>query len=201
MLKSLETFRRLKRKILQMFLKYGALPLAFDRGEVQQVSPTLGADQLEAGLLAGALGIGLVFIFSVFLLPCTRFGNSWIIAYRRITALSHLLSSRREQLDLRSPWLELPEQLLQSVLPLTHLSSTSNVFEMKHVKVAHFVLQLKVDGREHVTQSSLRIWSRFSAAVLALLLRCRRSSWIRIHTRNHNAYRPYWSSSSSPSRW
>jgi preprotein translocase subunit SecD len=46
-------------------LKYGALPLAFDRGEVQQVSPTLGADQLHAGLLAGALGLLLVFIFSL----------------------------------------------------------------------------------------------------------------------------------------
>ncbi|MEY4497510.1 MAG: hypothetical protein RLZZ364_815 [Actinomycetota bacterium] len=46
-------------------LKYGALPLAFDRGEVQQVSPTLGADQLEAGLLAGALGLLLVIIFSL----------------------------------------------------------------------------------------------------------------------------------------
>ena len=45
-------------------LKYGALPLAFDRGEVQQVSPTLGADQLHAGLLAGALGLLLVVIFS-----------------------------------------------------------------------------------------------------------------------------------------
>ncbi len=46
-------------------MKYGALPLAFDRGEVQQVSPTLGADQLRAGLLAGALGLLLVFIFSL----------------------------------------------------------------------------------------------------------------------------------------
>jgi preprotein translocase subunit SecD len=45
-------------------LKYGALPLAFDRGEVQQVSPTLGADQLHAGLLAGGLGLVLVVIFS-----------------------------------------------------------------------------------------------------------------------------------------
>lgn len=45
-------------------LKYGALPLAFDRGEVQQVSPTLGADQLHAGLLAGVLGLVLVVIFS-----------------------------------------------------------------------------------------------------------------------------------------
>lgn len=47
-------------------LKYGALPLAFDRGEVQQVSPTLGADQLHAGLLAGGLGLLLVVIFSFF---------------------------------------------------------------------------------------------------------------------------------------
>ena len=46
-------------------LKYGALPLSFDRGEVQQVSPTLGADQLSAGLLAGGLGLGLVLLYSL----------------------------------------------------------------------------------------------------------------------------------------
>lgn len=46
-------------------LKYGALPLAFDRGEVQQVSPTLGADQLQAGLLAGLLGLLLVVLYSL----------------------------------------------------------------------------------------------------------------------------------------
>ncbi len=45
-------------------LKYGALPLAFDQGEVLQVSPTLGADQLHAGLLAGLLGFLLVFLYS-----------------------------------------------------------------------------------------------------------------------------------------
>ena len=47
-------------------LKYGALPLAFDQGEVLQVSPTLGSDQLEAGLLAGLIGFILVFIYSLF---------------------------------------------------------------------------------------------------------------------------------------
>lgn len=46
-------------------LKYGALPLAFDRGEVQQVSPTLGAEQLRGGLIAGLLGLLLVFIYSI----------------------------------------------------------------------------------------------------------------------------------------
>ena len=58
-------FTQIEAQDLANVLKYGALPLAFDRGEVQQVSPTLGADQLEAGLLAGALGMLLVFIFSL----------------------------------------------------------------------------------------------------------------------------------------
>jgi preprotein translocase subunit SecD len=46
-------------------LKYGALPLAFDSGEVQQISPTLGSDQLHAGLLAGAIGLILVLLYSL----------------------------------------------------------------------------------------------------------------------------------------
>ncbi len=50
---------------LSNVLKYGALPLAFDRGEVQQVSPTLGSDQLRAGLLAGGIGLGLVLLYSL----------------------------------------------------------------------------------------------------------------------------------------
>ena len=60
------SFTQLEAKDLANVLKYGALPLAFDRGEVQQVSPTLGADQLSAGLLAGALGLGLVMLYSLF---------------------------------------------------------------------------------------------------------------------------------------
>jgi preprotein translocase subunit SecD len=59
------SFTQLEAQDLANVLKYGALPLAFDRGEVQQVSPTLGADQLDAGLIAGALGLGLVVIFTL----------------------------------------------------------------------------------------------------------------------------------------
>jgi len=59
------SFTQVEAQDLANVLKYGALPLAFDRGEVQQVSPTLGEEQLQAGLLAGALGLGLVFIFSL----------------------------------------------------------------------------------------------------------------------------------------
>ena len=59
------SFTQVEAADLANVLKYGALPLAFDRGEVQQISPTLGADQLQAGLLAGALGLLLVLIYSL----------------------------------------------------------------------------------------------------------------------------------------
>jgi preprotein translocase subunit SecD len=41
-------------------LKYGALPLAFDVSEVNNVSATLGGDQLRAGIIAGIIGLMLV---------------------------------------------------------------------------------------------------------------------------------------------
>jgi preprotein translocase subunit SecD len=58
-------FTQVEAQDLANVLKYGALPLAFDRGEVQQVSPTLGSEQLRAGILAGALGLFLVVVFSL----------------------------------------------------------------------------------------------------------------------------------------
>jgi preprotein translocase subunit SecD len=41
-------------------LKYGALPLAFDVSEVNNVSATLGGEQLRAGIIAGIVGLALV---------------------------------------------------------------------------------------------------------------------------------------------
>jgi preprotein translocase subunit SecD len=41
-------------------LKYGALPLAFDVSEVNNVSATLGGEQLRAGIIAGIIGLALV---------------------------------------------------------------------------------------------------------------------------------------------
>jgi len=46
-------------------LKYGALPLTFEQQEALTVSPTLGTDQLKAGLLAGGIGVALVFLYSL----------------------------------------------------------------------------------------------------------------------------------------
>jgi preprotein translocase subunit SecD len=59
------SFTQTEAQDLANVLKYGALPLAFDRGEVQQISPTLGSDQLHAGLLAGFIGLGLVILYSL----------------------------------------------------------------------------------------------------------------------------------------
>ncbi|SDK78133.1 preprotein translocase subunit SecD [Lentzea albidocapillata subsp. violacea] len=47
-------------------LKYGALPLSFDASEAQTVSPTLGLQSLKAGLIAGGIGLALVFVYCMF---------------------------------------------------------------------------------------------------------------------------------------
>ncbi|NBF00449.1 protein translocase subunit SecD [Nonomuraea sp. KC401] len=44
-------------------LKYGALPLKFQRSSVDTVSSTLGQDQLEGGLVAGLIGLVLVVVY------------------------------------------------------------------------------------------------------------------------------------------
>jgi preprotein translocase subunit SecD len=44
-------------------LSYGALPVTLEVVEVTSVSPTVGSDQLRAGLIAGAIGFALIVIF------------------------------------------------------------------------------------------------------------------------------------------
>nr|WP_240955021.1 protein translocase subunit SecD [Rhodococcus sp. 105337] len=63
-------------------LKYGSLPLSFVASEAETVSATLGFASLEAGLIAGAVGLALVFLFC-------------LVYYRMLgilTALSLILS-------------------------------------------------------------------------------------------------------------
>ena len=50
-------------------LKYGALPLAFEVSEVNNVSATLGGEQLRAGIIAGIIGLALVVGVLLRLLP------------------------------------------------------------------------------------------------------------------------------------
>lgn len=47
---------------LALTLRYGSLPVAFEVSAVQKISASLGTDSLEAGIVAGALGLALVAI-------------------------------------------------------------------------------------------------------------------------------------------
>lgn len=44
-------------------LKYGALPITLDIAEITTLSPTLGNDQLQAGIIAGLIGLALVVLY------------------------------------------------------------------------------------------------------------------------------------------
>ena len=46
-------------------LKYGALPLSFEVVSSDTISATLGTQQLQAGLIAGLIGLGLVAVYSL----------------------------------------------------------------------------------------------------------------------------------------
>ena len=48
---------------LAAVLKYGALPVTLEPVDVTSISPTVGNDQLRAGILAGLLGLALVMLY------------------------------------------------------------------------------------------------------------------------------------------
>ncbi|MFD5116062.1 protein translocase subunit SecD [Streptomyces sp. NPDC058391] len=50
---------------LANILSYGALPLSFEEQSVTTVTAALGGEQLDAGLIAGAIGLALVIIYLV----------------------------------------------------------------------------------------------------------------------------------------
>ncbi|HET6736856.1 protein translocase subunit SecD [Mycobacterium sp.] len=52
-------------KELANVLKYGSLPLSFESSEAETVSATLGLSSLKAGLIAGAVGLALVLLYSL----------------------------------------------------------------------------------------------------------------------------------------
>jgi preprotein translocase subunit SecD len=51
---------------LAQILKYGSLKIAFKTQTAEDISATLGNSQLKAGLLAGAIGLALVLLYSFF---------------------------------------------------------------------------------------------------------------------------------------
>ncbi|KQM83321.1 protein translocase subunit SecD [Agromyces sp. Leaf222] len=60
------SFTQESSKALADQLKFGALPLSFSVQSSETISPTLGSSQLQAGLLAGLIGLILVVIYTLF---------------------------------------------------------------------------------------------------------------------------------------
>src|SRR5258708_29250030 len=58
------TFTQSQAGNLANVLNYGALPLTFQQDQAQSISAQLGSSQLQAGLLAGAVGLFLVVIYA-----------------------------------------------------------------------------------------------------------------------------------------
>lgn len=50
-------------RALALVLRFGALPVALEAQETNEVSPTLGRDSLRGGLLAGAIGLAVTMIY------------------------------------------------------------------------------------------------------------------------------------------
>lgn len=59
-------FTRTSAASLAQQLNFGSLPMSFEVQSEEQISATLGADQLEKGLLAGLIGLALVVVYSLF---------------------------------------------------------------------------------------------------------------------------------------
>lgn len=59
------TFTRETAATLANQLNFGALPLSFEVQSEQQISATLGSEQLQKGLIAGLIGLVLVVIYSL----------------------------------------------------------------------------------------------------------------------------------------
>ena len=71
-------FTESEAKDLALVLRYGALPVELEAQQTQSVSASLGKDALDAGLLAGLIGLALVSIY--------------MIAYYRLLGLVAMLS-------------------------------------------------------------------------------------------------------------
>jgi preprotein translocase subunit SecD len=82
-------------KILADQLKFGALPIGFQVQSNETITATLGLSQLQSGLLAGAIGLALVIVYSIFQYRMLGFvtvfslTTAFVLTYFVITYLSN----------------------------------------------------------------------------------------------------------------
>ncbi len=93
-------FTEQEAKALADQLKYGALPISFTIQSEQQISATLGSEQLRVGLLTYLIGLLLVFVYSLFQYRLLGFVTmmslvvAGIISYEAIALLGWALNYR-----------------------------------------------------------------------------------------------------------
>jgi preprotein translocase subunit SecD len=81
-------------KDLALVLRYGSLPIELETQQQQTVSPSLGKESLRAGLIAGAVGLGLVLLYMILyyralgVVVALGLAASGALLYSIITALS-----------------------------------------------------------------------------------------------------------------
>jgi preprotein translocase subunit SecD len=86
-------FTQQQTKDLADILKYGSLPLSFTSSDATTVSATLGLASLKAGLIAGGLGLALVFVYCLFYyrllgaLTIVSLGLSGLVVYAVLVLL------------------------------------------------------------------------------------------------------------------
>ena len=90
-------FSQTEAKNLAAKLKFGALPVTFKLQNAYSITPTLGLDQLKAGLLAGLIGIVLVIVYcfiyyrALGIVVIASLLSSAAIVYPSIVLLGHSL--------------------------------------------------------------------------------------------------------------
>ncbi|MFD9889810.1 protein translocase subunit SecD [Amycolatopsis sp. NPDC059027] len=86
-------FTQTEAKQLSDILKYGSLPLSFASSDATTVSATLGLASLQAGLIAGGIGLLVVFIYCLFyyrllgILTILSLGLSGLLVYAVLVLL------------------------------------------------------------------------------------------------------------------
>jgi len=116
-------------------LKYGSLPLSFDQSTAQTVSASLGLASLQAGLLAGGIGLILVLIYCLAyyrmlgILTALSLLLSGVVIYAVLVLLGRYIGS---------PWTcrASPDSSWPSASPPTPSWCSSNASKMKCVRAA-----------------------------------------------------------------
>ncbi|MEJ5888283.1 protein translocase subunit SecD [Pseudokineococcus marinus] len=88
------TFTQESTQTLANQLRFGSLPVSFEVQTQEQISATLGTEQLQRGVLAGLIGLGLVVVYSLLqyrllgLVTVASLAVAGLLAYGAITLLS-----------------------------------------------------------------------------------------------------------------